>query len=1176
MSNILRNKLAIAVLGIAGIALLAVAVGIATVSIAQADTYNFTRSLKMGMSGADVMELQKLLNASADTQVASSGAGSPGNETSYFGSLTKAAVIKWQEKNSADVLAPVGLSSGTGFFGTSSRAKANATVSTTSSTTTTTTTTTTTSSVAGCTSTTGYSPTTGQKCDSTTTTTTVPATTGGALSVGAASQPANGLAPAGAARVPFTKVTFTAGPADVTVSGVTVGRTGAAVDAVFAGIVLLDENGMQLGIAKTLNSNHQATIGDPFVVKAGTSRTLTIAGNMASSLTSYAGQVVAVQVDAVNTGGTVSGSLPIVGAYHTINGTLAIGTATINSSSYDPNTAGSQPIGTTAYRFSGIRFTAGSAEDVTLYSVRWNQTGSVGSGDLSNLVTIVSGTSYPTTVSSDGKYYTSLFGSTGLVITKGNSVDVYLQGDVIGSGASGRTAEFDIYKSTDVYLTGNVYGYGITPTGSFGTISTAATHGSAAQATGTPWFQGSTLSITAGSVTTIGKANEVAAQNIAVNVSGQSLGGYATNFSGEPISVQSTVFTVATTSASLGDNLITSVSIYDGNGAVVAGPVDATWTSAAHSGQTLTFTDTITYQTGRHVYTLKGKLPSTTVNGAQLTVSTTPSSGWTTVTGQTSGNSISLSTLSTAVAMNQMTAKGASLTVAISTQPAGQNVVAGSQDFLFANYQLNAAQSGEDIRLSAFPVVIDVTTSAVTELTGCALWNGSTQLNSGSRIVNTYTDNTAKTFSFDNALTVPKGTIVTLGLKCTVSSAATDAGIFQVRDDQTDGDYSITGITSGNSVTVANGGLTLSTAEGGNMVVATGSFTSAVDSSSPNYSVVAAGSTGVTVGIVKFRASNEAVNLSKLGLTLTSGAAADLGTVYIYNGTTMVGTATFTGAYTTATSTLSSVVALPKDSDKLLTIKADLANIGTGQSGTQGKLIQIDPLNAEGTGVSSGSTLKIGATGNVNGVRAFKSYPTVALDTLQTTGIADGKLMRFKVTANSAGPVGLYNFNFTIATSSFATGGGVSSIYLYGYSDSGYSQAIATAAGSGQIGVINGTTGGTTLTRNPTIDIQATTNAVQVPAGATYYFELKGVVASTQTGTSVSTTMAGDAAYIAAANLGGINVSTTTGAYTDTNNNFIWSGNATTTANITSQNDWTNGYGILGLPSGGITMTRSN
>ena len=55
MSNILRNKLAIAVLGIAGIALLAVAVGIATVSIAQADTYNFTRSLKMGMSGADVM-----------------------------------------------------------------------------------------------------------------------------------------------------------------------------------------------------------------------------------------------------------------------------------------------------------------------------------------------------------------------------------------------------------------------------------------------------------------------------------------------------------------------------------------------------------------------------------------------------------------------------------------------------------------------------------------------------------------------------------------------------------------------------------------------------------------------------------------------------------------------------------------------------------------------------------------------------------------------------------------------------------------------------------------------------------------------------------------------------------------------------------------------------------------
>ena len=55
---------------------------------------------------------------------------------------------------------------------------------------------------------------------------------------------------------------------------------GLAQDAVFAGIVLVDPTGMQIGIAKTLNSNHQAIVGNPFVIPAGTTKTFTIAGNM--------------------------------------------------------------------------------------------------------------------------------------------------------------------------------------------------------------------------------------------------------------------------------------------------------------------------------------------------------------------------------------------------------------------------------------------------------------------------------------------------------------------------------------------------------------------------------------------------------------------------------------------------------------------------------------------------------------------------------------------------------------------------------------------------------------------------------------------------------------------------------------------------------------------------------
>ncbi len=88
-----------------------------------ASTNIFTRNLSSGMSGEDVRELQKFLNTDAETRLAGSGAGSAGNETDYFGPATRLALIKFQEKYRPEILAPLGLVSGTGILGVKTREK---------------------------------------------------------------------------------------------------------------------------------------------------------------------------------------------------------------------------------------------------------------------------------------------------------------------------------------------------------------------------------------------------------------------------------------------------------------------------------------------------------------------------------------------------------------------------------------------------------------------------------------------------------------------------------------------------------------------------------------------------------------------------------------------------------------------------------------------------------------------------------------------------------------------------------------------------------------------------------------------------------------------------------------------------------------------------------------------
>ncbi|MES2223926.1 MAG: peptidoglycan-binding protein [Patescibacteria group bacterium] len=100
-------------------------------SLAFADNATpFTRNLKLGSTGDDVLALQKYLN-SHNSAISTIGSGSPGQETTYFGPKTKFALSQFQNAHPKEILTPAGIAVGTGNFFDITRNYVNSTLTST-------------------------------------------------------------------------------------------------------------------------------------------------------------------------------------------------------------------------------------------------------------------------------------------------------------------------------------------------------------------------------------------------------------------------------------------------------------------------------------------------------------------------------------------------------------------------------------------------------------------------------------------------------------------------------------------------------------------------------------------------------------------------------------------------------------------------------------------------------------------------------------------------------------------------------------------------------------------------------------------------------------------------------------------------------------------------------------
>lgn len=361
--------------------------------------FTFTRNHQLGDTGGEVMQIQKFLNTHG-AQVSASGAGSPGNETSYFGSLSKAAVAKFQAAN--------GISPAAGYWGPITRAKANSMCTTSGGTT------------GGGT-----------------------VVTGNGLKVMLGASPMYGTLVQGQAIGELAKFTFS-NPTGVpvTVTSVSFNRIGVSSDSTLSNVYLF-QGATRLTDSAGISTG-AFTFNDPtglFVVPAGSMVEVSVRADIASN--SY-GQQIGVQLTNVTATGALDSSvvLPISGS------TLTISSASMGTIAFTytgPSNAAESPANDVRVFEAS---TVVSTHKARLESITFENRGTTDDEDFQNLRLFIDGVQVGSAVARpvNDKVVFDLSGNP-VTLDTGTRI-IKVLADVVGG--SSYTFDFQIRRAADV------------------------------------------------------------------------------------------------------------------------------------------------------------------------------------------------------------------------------------------------------------------------------------------------------------------------------------------------------------------------------------------------------------------------------------------------------------------------------------------------------------------------------------------------------------------------------------------------------------------------------------------------------------------------------------------------------------------------------------------------------